>query len=56
METKAIHGLAEPDEYKFPDPHALWNQNTYNSFNISKAVEMKDKGSVSFILQKNIRK
>ena len=43
IETKAIHGLAEPDEYSFPMPHALWTQSSYDAFNISKAVDIKEK-------------
>ena len=46
IETKAIHGLAEPEEYSMPQqPHPLWTQDSYDSFNISKAVDMKDKSS-----------
>lgn len=41
IEAKAIHGLAEPDEYVYPEKHALWTQDTYNSFDLSKAVSAK---------------
>lgn len=43
METKAIHGLAEPDEFNYPLPHKLWTPQTYDAFNLSKAVELKEK-------------
>lgn len=43
LDTKAIHGLAEPEEFIPPEPHALWSPNTYDSFNIAKALEVKDK-------------
>ena len=43
LETKAIHGLAEPEEYNYPQVHSLWTQSSYDAFNISRAVEVKDK-------------
>ena len=44
IETKAMHGLAEPDEYNYPQAHSLWTQSSYDAFNLSKAVDIKDKG------------
>ncbi|CAF0957061.1 unnamed protein product [Brachionus calyciflorus] len=39
LETKVIHGLAEPEEYVLPNPHELWTPVNYNSFDLSKAVK-----------------
>lgn len=41
--SKVVFGLAEPDVYTYPKEHALWTPDTYDSFNIAKAVDMKDK-------------
>jgi len=41
LEAKPIHGLAQPEEFTFPDKHALWTSDTYDSFNLSKAVDAK---------------
>ncbi len=41
LDSKIVHGLATPEEYVYPDKHALWNLETYDSFNLSKAVDAK---------------
>ena len=43
LDTKAMHGLAEPEEYAFPKPHELWTPANYNAFNLAKGVDVKDK-------------
>jgi len=43
--SKVVFGLAEPDVYTYPKEHALWTPDTYDSFNIAKAVDMKDKSN-----------
>jgi len=40
--------LAEPEEFILPEPHPLWSPANYDSFNLSKSLEVKDK-SVRFI-------
>lgn len=37
LELKATHGLASPQEYSMPAPHALWSADTYAGFDASKA-------------------
>ncbi|RNA06800.1 BRO1 domain-containing BROX, partial [Brachionus plicatilis] len=39
LESKSMHGLAEPEEYDFSNPHELWTPSSYNSFDISKNVK-----------------
>ena len=46
LDTKAIHGLAEPEEYILPDPHPLWSPSNYDSFNLSKGLDVKDKSVI----------
>ena len=46
MEEKATHGLAEPEEYVYPNKHELWTASTYEAFHIFKAVEAKEKNKV----------
>lgn len=43
LETKAIHGLAEPDEYKYPEASPLWAPAAYNAFNLSKGMASQSK-------------
>ena len=43
METKAIHGLAEPEAFTMPAQHQLWTPTVYDAFNLSKGVDVKDK-------------
>jgi hypothetical protein len=49
LEAKAVHGLAEPEEYVYPEKHELWTPATYDSFHIFKAVDAKEKAGVSYI-------
>lgn len=42
LETKSVFGLAEPEEYVYPKEHQLWTPSSYDSFNISKNVDVKD--------------
>ena len=37
LELKATHGLASPQEFTLPAPHALWSGDTYTGFDASKA-------------------
>lgn len=41
LDVKAIHGLADPEEYAYPEKHSLWNMDTYDAFNLSRAVDAK---------------
>jgi len=43
LDTKAVLGLAEPEEYVFPKLHELWTPVNYNAFNLAKGVDIKDK-------------
>jgi hypothetical protein len=43
LDVKAVHGLAEPEEFVLPDLHVLWTRESYESFNLSRAVEAKIK-------------
>lgn len=43
LETKAIHGLADPDEYTYPEKHKLWNRDSYDSFDLARNVDKKIK-------------
>jgi hypothetical protein len=43
LEAKAVHGLAEPEEYVYPNKHELWTSETYEGFQIYKAVDAKEK-------------
>lgn len=45
LDTKTIHGLAEPEEFVYPNQHELWTPANYDSFNISKGVDLKDKSA-----------
>lgn len=37
LELKATHGLASPQEFTLPTPHAMWAGDTYAGFDVSKA-------------------
>jgi len=37
LELKATHGLASPQEFTLPAPHAMWAGDTYTGFDASKA-------------------
>ena len=37
LELKATHGLASPQEFTLPAPHAMWTGDTYAGFDVSKA-------------------
>lgn len=37
LELKATHGLASPQEFTLPAPHAMWGGDTYAGFDVSKA-------------------
>lgn len=37
LELKATHGLASPQEFSMPSPHAMWSADTYAGFDASKA-------------------
>ena len=37
LELKANHGLAIPQEFTLPAPHAMWGGDTYAGFDASKA-------------------
>lgn len=41
LDSNIVHGLATPEEYTYPDKHALWTLESYDSFNLSKAVDAK---------------
>jgi hypothetical protein len=43
IDGNAIHGLAEPELYKIPEPNSLWSPGIYDSFNLSKGVNVKEK-------------
>lgn len=43
LDVKAIHGLADPEEYTYPEKHALWTMDSYDAFNLSRAVDAKIK-------------
>jgi len=43
LDVKAVHGLADPEEFVYPDLHVLWNRDSYDGFNLSKAVDAKIK-------------
>lgn len=45
METKAVHGLAEPEAFSMPAQHQLWTPTVYDAFNLSKGVDVKDKSA-----------
>ena len=41
MEKKAAHGLADPQEFSLPSPHALWTKDLYDSFDVEKIPKEK---------------
>lgn len=43
LDAKAVHGLAEPEEFVYPNKHELWTPVNYDAFHIYKAVDAKDK-------------
>jgi hypothetical protein len=43
LESKSIHGLAEPEPFSFPETHSLWTPTVYDSFNLAKGLNEKDK-------------
>lgn len=43
LETKPTFGLAEPESFAYPKEHQLWTPATYDNFNVSKGVDVKDK-------------
>ena len=45
LELKATHGLASPQEFSMPSPHAMWSADTYAGFDASKANPPKVKSS-----------
>ena len=49
LELKATYGLVSPEEFKVPDPNALWNVEAYKAFEISETAppEKNEKATVS---------
>ncbi len=43
LDSKAVHGLAEPEEYVYPEKHELWTPDNYDAFQIHKNVDSKQK-------------
>ena len=41
LEKKAAHGLANPQEFSLPSPHALWTKDLYDSFDVEKIPKEK---------------
>ena len=46
LELKATHGLASPQEFSMPAPHALWSADTYTGFDATKANPPKVKSGL----------
>ena len=44
---KATHGLASPQEFTLPAPHAMWGGDTYAGFDVSKAHPPQPVGLLS---------
>ena len=51
MEKKAAHGLADPQEFSLPSPHALWTKDLYDSFDVEKIP--KEKVIINKVIQKH---
>ena len=47
LELKATHGLASPQEFTLPAPHAMWGGDTYAGFDVSKAHPPQPVGLLS---------
>ena len=49
LESKAVHGIAEPEEFTYPAKHPLWSPMCYESFQIHKNVDNKQQKTVCVI-------
>ena len=39
LELKATYGLVQPEEFKLPEPNALWTKQTYGLFDLTQKAE-----------------